>query len=59
MFPRCLVSHFWAVSDGRIPVSGGRWELMKHYGDLQEGMLKEKAQKEVHWIGGFLTQGHC
>lgn len=53
------MSHFWALSDGKNLVSGGRWELVKCYGDLQGGMLREKAQKEVCWIGGFLTQGYC
>lgn len=32
---------------------------MECYGDLQGGILREKAQKGVCWIGGFLTQGYC
>lgn len=58
-FPRCLMSRFWVGSDGKIPASGGRWELMKCYRELQGGMLREKAQKRVCWIGGVFTQGYC
>lgn len=41
------MSHFWADSGGKNLVSGGRWELVKCYGDLQGGMLREKAQKSL------------
>lgn len=54
-----LVSQFCAGSSGKIPVSGGRGELVKFNSDLCGGMLREKAQKGACWIGGFLTRGCC
>lgn len=58
MLPASLISHLWAVSDGKIPASGGSWVLMKHYKVLHRWMLKEQTQKAVYWIGEFLTQGY-
>lgn len=54
-FSASLMSQFCAGSSGKIPVSGGRWELVKCYSDLCGGMLREKAQKGACCIGGFLT----